>query len=234
MNNKIILATSGMADAENLLTVIEDLIADTKPLLIEASIFSEQTISAFPDIRTMQEARDLAFYNTDHFEKVCARRKIKFARRPHYDNYFVRDLIDDSRFADLIVCYRSFLSNGQANSINEGVQATLRKLECPVIVLPDNLKSLMPYDLFVFDGTADAIMAIKTFTYLFPNRCNKEILMFNTSLTSGEISETTAWISAHYNSFRWIKELPMEGQYNLICGRIDKSTLISPIFVFHA
>lgn len=230
MDNKIILVTSGGTDAENLLNSISDLITDTRPFIVEASIYSRQLANPFPDTRTMEEVKDLVLEKTEHFQKICLQRKLNHARRPHYDNYFVKDLIDDSRFADLIVFSSDFFSNDRGPY---DIKAMLQNLECPILILSEKTTELMPVDLFVFDGRMDSINAIKTYTYLFPQRCNRKAMIYSASATADQILNMTAWISAHYNSFKWVKELPAHGQYNLICGSFRKTLLTNPVFIYH-
>lgn len=233
MNNKIILATSGAADAGNLLNSINELIVDTSPLVVEAPIFNGHSFNGLPDARTMQEVKDFAFQNALEFQKTCVKRHIRFAQRPHFDNYLTKDLIQDSRFADLIVCTFSFLADGDRPFLKAGVRATIQKLECPLLVLPDNQQNLMSQDIFLFDGTPGSIQALKTFTYLFAHRCNNEIMIFNDTTNSVDSSELTSWLSAHYYRFRWIKQLPATGRFNFICGLSGKITFDNPVFIYH-
>lgn len=250
MNNKIILATSGVADTENLFNCIRELIRDTAPMIIEAPVSTNSMLGTFPDPRTLSEIRDLAFANTDRFIITCRKSGIKHAERPDFDSYQFSNLVNDSRYADLIVCPLSLLSGNSGNSqVKEGVQLVLRKLECALFAVPDNLGRLYPLDLFAFDGSADSIQAIKMFNYLFPQRAGAEALLYNSNGTAVGITEMTSWIAAHYPKFRWVKKLPPDGQYNLVCGAFGRSGLSNlihksfaaeviaagktPVFIYH-
>ena len=224
MNNKIILATSAMGDTESLLNCINDIIANTEPMIIEANISADRRLSrSFPDPRSMEEAQDLAFYNMQRFERTCTKLHIRHAKRPQFDNYFIDDLIDDSRLTDLIVCSYNFLSaNGSLYTLKDEVQRMLRRLECPLLVVPENAKSLMPIDVFAFDGTSSAMQAIKIFTYLFPQHCNRQALIYHPLISGDVIHEATSWFSAHYSNFTSIVEFPGNIQYNFICSSFNR------------
>jgi len=239
MNNKIILATSGLSDTEKLFRCIKDMIRDTQSMVIEANISDKSQLPGLlPDTRSMQEIRDRVYSNVTNFENTCIKYHIKHAVRSQFDNYFFEDLIVDSRFADLIVCSSGLLSDGNKSyKVNNRIQSESRRLECPLLVVPENSEDLMLTDLFLFDGSLGSIKAIKTFTYLFPERCKREVLLINRA-HNDEVQKMSVWLAAHYKRFALVNELPAHNQYNLICNAFKGSMLSEcyrvPVFICHS
>lgn len=237
MNSKIILATSGMADTENLLKCIKDIVGNTQSMVIEANISDERQPSyIFPDTRSMQEARDRAYSNATNFEDTCIKLHVKYAARPQFDNYFFQDLIEDSRFADLIVCSCNLLLNSDnLYEVTTHVQSIVEKIECPLLVVPEKAENLMLMDLFIYDGTLHSIQAIKRFTYLFPERSCNELLILDRSDKGDELQAMINWLAAHFQTVTPVKEPLTRNQYNIISSCFDISTLASshktPVFL---
>jgi len=234
MNNKIILATSGLSGTENLFNCIKDIIGNTQSMIVEANISEESLLTnAFPDTRSMQEARDRVYSNATRFEDTCIKFRIRHATRPQFDNYFLEDLVEDSRFADLIVCSSQLFANS-----NKSYETIVRRLECPLLLMPEKSENLMMVDLFIFDGSMYSIQALKRFTYLFPERSSSELLLVDYSIQNDESKHLTRWLSAHYHGFRWVREFPVHNQYNLICGSLERSILPAhykvPVFICHS
>jgi hypothetical protein len=240
MNSKIILATSGLSGTENLFNCIRDIIGNTQSMIVDANITgSSQLSNAFPDPRSMQEARDRAYYNVTKFEDICIKYQIKHATRSYFDNYFFEDLLKESRFADLIVCSSDLLfDSNELYKLNNHVLSIVEKLECPLLVLPENSENLMLTDLFIYDGSLDSLQAIKKFTYLFPERCCNELLILDNSKHNDQLQAVMNWLSAHYHRVSLVKEPLTRNQYNIICSCFDSSTLsIShkvPVFISHS
>lgn len=235
MNIKIILATSGLGDAEILFKSVYQLIDGNTPLIVEASGFDRDTLTAFPDTRTMQEATDLMFSNTQQLEELCNKRQVTFLKRPYSYNDFIKRLISESRFADMIICsFRALSAINERNYISFSNRAMIGQLECPLLVVPENPAGLMPNDLFLYDRSADCIHAIKSFTYLFPHRCDGELLVYGNPLQSADNSRMNAWLSAHFHAVKWLEALPENGRYNLVASAFGKSMLSEPMFIDHA
>ena len=240
MNRKIILATSGLSGTENVFSCIRDIIGNTESMIVDANVFrTSQLANAFPDTSSMQEARDRAYYNVTRFEEICLKYQIKHATRSYFDNYFLEDLLNESRFADLIVCSSDLLFNSdELYKLNNHVLSIAEKLECPLLVVPENSENLMPADLFTYNGSFDSLQAIKKFTYLFPDRCGNELWVLDNSNHNDELQAVMNWLSAHYHHVSLVKEPITHNQCNIICSCFDRSMLsIShkvPVFTSHA
>lgn len=228
MNHKIILATSKLSDAELLFSSITDLIAGCTPLIVEASISDQRLLETFPDMRTIEEATELMFSNTQRIHEITKQKRIPYIKRDYNTNNYLRDLIAESRYADLIVCTDRFYSNVMpAHTLNSRIQ-------CALLLMPEKIHAMMPYDLFLYDGSVESIQAIKSFTYLFPNRSHKELLVYGWSIKSASALEMEAWLCAHYQGIKLIETLPAGNDYNLIGRSYAKMSLQTPHFIQHA
>lgn len=112
--------------------------------------------------------------NISSYKESCKNLGINFIF--HRDRGFpVHSLITESRYADLMVvdAATSFhkLFEGTPTDF---VKDILKKTECPVIVAPEDFRTIEEI-IFTYDDTASSLFAIKQFTYLFPQLHNKKI-----------------------------------------------------------
>lgn len=113
------------------------------------------------------------------FKKACDARSIVGALHP--DTAITSaDVVAESRFADLVLL--------QPDGI------ALHGAACPVVVMPSHFEGLDQL-VFIYDGEAASINAIKQFTYLFPDL--KDLPVNVVCLTEHE-EELGKWFTSHY------------------------------------
>ena len=110
------------------------------------------------------------------FEELCCKNDMEFRIHQDDQDFAIRELREESRFADLLViasgCFHSN-SNGHPNSYLLDV---LHASECPVLVLPEKY-SYPKQIVLAYDGSSHSVFAIRQFTYLFPEWKDKPTLL---------------------------------------------------------
>lgn len=102
------------------------------------------------------------------FEKKCLAEGLEYRIHNDTENLPLASLIQESRFADLILISReSFFANINKEQPNEYMQELLKKAECPVLLIPDQYEAPERI-LLLYDGEASSVFALKQFSYLFP------------------------------------------------------------------
>lgn len=100
------------------------------------------------------------------FQKVCSKAGIPFSI--HRDKGFaINDLKRESMFADLIVIneFETFTKYKQ-ESPTRFMKDLLGDVQCPVLVVPNNFKTVDKIVL-LYDGGPSSLYAVKMFSYLF-------------------------------------------------------------------
>jgi hypothetical protein len=93
---------------------------------------------------------------------------IKYEIHPHIGQWNRELFVKESRFADLVVISEElFCANDLESQPNYYMIEALRASECPVVVVPENFKSI-EHLAFAYDGGKECMHAIKQFVYLFP------------------------------------------------------------------
>lgn len=85
------------------------------------------------------------------------------------------DLIDESRFAELLIVDPEMSLEEKKEGIPSGfIKDLLSRSECPVMLAPFNFYGIDEI-LFAYDGSAASVFAIKQFIYLFPELSDKKV-----------------------------------------------------------
>ena len=124
--------------------------------------------------------------NTSRFESLCQKHGIEY--RVHIDSYdfALPELKKETRFADLLVIgSETFYNNLASGGPDEYLQDTLHGMECPMIVVPENL-SFPETNILCYDGGESSVYAIKQFAYLFPELAEKPTLLVFVNKEEGE------------------------------------------------
>ena len=88
----------------------------------------------------------------------------------------IQELINESRFVDLMILGASISERGEAVGLPDLVKKLLVESECPIIIAPLDFDSIDEI-LFAYDGSASSLFAIKQFTYLFPELQDKKAIV---------------------------------------------------------
>ena len=151
------------------------------------------------------EKDDAATYkaSVDTFEAACLEEGISYSI--HKDKRSARkELLHESAFADLLVIDPSeTFSYIEESMPGWFIKSILHEAHCPVW-LTSKKQGPIHRLVFLYDGSASSMQAIKMFTYLFPEMSGKEVLVL--SVKSGTLNLHVPdnrlireWMKRHYS-----------------------------------
>lgn len=106
------------------------------------------------------------------FKEECINRGVSFGL-PHYRGVPARELIEESRFADVLeIDAETSFNRRYDGTPTEFVRGILKKAEYPAVIAPASFESMYEI-IFIYNESPSSVFAIKQFTYLFPPFCNK-------------------------------------------------------------
>ena len=150
----------------------------------------------------IEQKRSMCADNIAIFKETCVKKNISY--NIHHDrNIPLREIIKESRFADLLIldAKTSFITNGE-EAPTGFVKKVLMAAECPVIVAPECFTGIDEI-VFAYDGSPSAVFAIKQFTYLFPGLDEKKVTLLQInefeSHAVEERHQITEWLKSHYS-----------------------------------
>ena len=153
------------------------------------------------------DAKVVAEENIRLFREACVCRGV--TSRIHRDRGVpTREILEESRFADLIVVDPE-ISFTQGNESLPGhfVHDLLSKTECPVLIAPFDFDSIEKI-YFAYNSTPSSMFAIKQFTYLFPELVKRKIEVLNVrSGADGTLEEAfkmKEWMREHYEDVGYV------------------------------
>jgi len=115
--------------------------------------------------------------NIAHFEELCRHHGIEYRVHKDFFDMVLPQLKKESRFADLLILGSEvFYENFGSHLPNQYLEDAIHDVKCAVLLVPEK------YDfpesiLLAYDGSEESVYAIKQFSYLFPELCNKEALL---------------------------------------------------------
>lgn len=125
------------------------------------------------------EDADITNKNVDRFEKLCKKNSINYRIHKDFIDFALPELKKESRFADVLIIsgelfYKRFIELDHYDYLRD----LLHVSECPVLVLPEH--SPFPVNnIIAYDGSEEAVYALKQFAYLFPELAvNKTLLVY--------------------------------------------------------
>jgi hypothetical protein len=124
------------------------------------------SVPFIPQLET--DDADLVIENIERFKKQCIGNNIDFRVHKDFYDLALPELKKESRFADLLLIgSESFYKNMGTHMPNEYLRDTLHDIACPVLLVPE--KYDFPESIVLaYDGSNEAVFAIKQFAYLFP------------------------------------------------------------------
>ncbi len=150
----------------------------------------------------VKNSDDAMLKNIALFEDMCAKNNIRYQLLSDATTSPTQAVIDETRYADLLVLSgKSFYENLDDDTREEYIADVLHKAECPVVLIPDTFR-LPDSIIMAYDGSEQAVFAIKQFTYLFPQLKGVRVLLayFNKSSDSvPERSQIEDFLTAHYD-----------------------------------
>lgn len=174
---KVILAFDGSHFSEGAFSFAQQL-NEVQPILLIGLFVPQSELANLWSYAAAQERffvplmeaedAELVQENIDRFERRCKELNITFAVHKNFTDLAVPALEAQSRFADLIVLGSEiFFEQMGAEQPNDFFEDALHHVKCPVVVVPESFtfpKSV----LLAYDGSDNALFAVKTFSYLFP------------------------------------------------------------------
>jgi hypothetical protein len=178
---------------------LENLAAEDRPMLQEMN--GMKYVDWGIDIKSNEykSKMELIERNISFFKAGCINREVNYSL--HRDRGVpARELIEESRFADVIVVDAETSFNRRyEGSPTEFVKDILKKAECPVIISPESFKAVDEI-IFTYDRSSSSAFAIKQFTYLFPQFYNKKVSII-------QVNEAGEWHDPDKYKFNeWLKE----------------------------
>jgi hypothetical protein len=115
--------------------------------------------------------------NIAKFESHCRNNDIDYRVHKGYTEYALPDLQKESIYADLLIIgSEAFFENLGTEAANSYLQDALHTIKCAAVLVPEKFD--FPESIVLaYDGTDNSVFAIKQFAYLFPELCNKEVLL---------------------------------------------------------
>ncbi len=115
--------------------------------------------------------------NTDRFTSLCEEHKITYSISRGDYTLPMPQLMKQTRYSDLLIAGSEvFFRSTSTENFADYLREALHKSECPVVVVPEKFN--FPENIVLaYDGSPSSVHAIKQFAYLFPECCNKKLLL---------------------------------------------------------
>lgn len=159
------------------------------------------------------------------FEKTCAVKGVRCQVYCNNSNNPARSIIDESRFADLVILQATMSFEKKLEEVPTGfVKEVLAEAECPVLVAPLSLADIEEV-VFAYDGSPSAVFAIKQFTYLFPELTDKRAIVLQVNkdetLPVTEKEKLGKLLRMHYSGigFHVLQGKPSDELFGYLLGK---------------
>lgn len=174
---KIILAFDGTHFSEGAFEFARRL-NEMQPILL-TGVFLPQSLlanlwnyadAAGRDVVSLIESNeaDLVQQSISRFESLCRRNGIEYRVHKDFYDLAIPELQKESIYADLMILGSEvFYERSGETSPGIYLKDSLRNIKCPVLLVPEEFD--FPESIILaYDGSDDAVFAIKQFAYLFP------------------------------------------------------------------
>lgn len=141
---------------------------------------------------------------TDWFEKACQKKHIEYRVHNDTDDLIVEALVKETRFADLLVVNaEAFYQLSELTEPEGYLKSILHLAECPVLIVPQKF-SFPENVVLAYDGSASSVYAIKQFSYILNELCNKDVMVVHEAAANSEKIPDEALIeelaARHFNT----------------------------------
>lgn len=120
---------------------------------------------------------DLVNKNIAAFKGGCAQREVT-ADAHHDIGDPLEKVIDESRYADLVIVDSSLSLDNDDSVPSKFVMDVLAKAECPVLIAPELFEQVDEIVL-AYDGSASSVFAIKQLYYQLPKLADKRLVILH-------------------------------------------------------
>jgi len=196
---------------------LENLLSEEVRELASASSNSNQLLSV--DQRNERTEENIRF-----FREACEKRGV--GSNIHRKRGIPGDeMIEESRFADMIIVSPETSFNKKIESAPSGfVKDLLEKAECPVIISPESFDGIDEI-VFTYNASSSSVLAIRQFSYLFPEFHDKKITMLEVN-KQDEIGirakpKISEWLKTYYDKidFKVLSGDPGEELFKYLLDR---------------
>lgn len=162
---------------------------------------------------SFSERQDEFALNAGELYKQCAQKGIRCSIHANNDDP-LSELINESRFADVIVIDAALTTSAFDGRPSRFVNRLLKDADCPVIIAPENFQPVSEI-VFTYNDSRSAIYAIKQFTYLFP-------ALTDMKATVLYINDSGKWNDAQKNKLQtWMQNHYSVIGYETLSGNVD-------------
>jgi hypothetical protein len=198
----------------------------------ETDVPVQKELFALPYVETIvagdiPENRDIQKSVEDNVKWVgeaCTNRNVCHNIRRNF-NISASGIIRESRFADLIIISPETSMTGKNDgSPTRFVKEILTAAECPVILSPYSFDGISEI-AFPYDGSEDAVFAIKQFTHLFPALNTQSVSLIHIDQDGGqplpEKDKLMALLTPHYSNVNFVHLVGNPGNelFNFLLGK---------------
>ena len=142
------------------------------------------------------------------FKGGCIQREITGV--VHHDKGApLQQVIDESRFADMIIADPAFSFDPDSKVPSKFVMELLNKAECPVLISPEYFEQIDEI-IFAYDGSASSVFSIKQFYYLMPKLADKRVVVLHISKEKADKADRSnvlfrEWLDLHYSNVSFLE-----------------------------
>lgn len=158
-----------------------------------------------------EEDTELQEKNISHFESMCRKNDMAYRIHSDFAVFTLDDLKRETRFADVMVIgSESFYQYDGELEYNKKLRDALTSSECPVVLVPEKYRFPLR-NIIAYDGSSEAVYAMKQFAYIFP-----ELAANDTLLVYAKEHGDNSFPSEYY-----IRELAMQHFRELTFHKLD-------------
>jgi nucleotide-binding universal stress UspA family protein len=123
------------------------------------------------------EESEVVQKNISRFEKLCQKNGIEYRVHKDFYDFAIPELKKETLYADLLILGSEvFYEQTGSGSPSIYLKDALKEIKCPVLLVPEKFD--FPESIIMaYDGSDDAVYAIKQFAYLFPEFTEKQTVL---------------------------------------------------------
>jgi hypothetical protein len=169
--------------------------------------YADAVTSSIPLIE--EEQSRVIESNVIKFEQLCKAVGIKCVVHKDIFNLALPELKKESTFADLIIIGSEiFYKEYGTSRPNLYLKDLLHDMHCPVLIVPEKF-DFPESNILAYDGSNDALVAIKQFSALFPElNGNDTLLVYANEHTNHDIPDkelVQEYVSTHFKKSSFFK-----------------------------
>jgi hypothetical protein len=181
------------------------------PQLSFSSLWSYSGGAFVPDVIPYAEETDskVVQKNIQRFQKFCIDNDITYAVHKDFYDFALPELKKETRFADLLILSsETFYNHIYGENAADYIKEALHVSECPVIAVPEEFHFPKKV-LLAYDGSESSVYAIRQFTYLLPELCQLETMIFCIKQDIHSLLPDESYIAEfaaqHFQNFKLLK-----------------------------